>query len=390
MTHRHYLTLVFLFFCAFDLNAQEKMSLDATKTAIEFLKKGARTEEQVVKIIESRGVSYLSTQDNLDALTKAGASKAILDTIRRIAPVRSGSIEVRCAPAECDFAINGRPAGKSVKGVFRLSDVALGDIVLDVRRDGYISQQKSLTIVPNVRAEASIKLEPTAATKNATGKRVFDAMLTALAATPFTATAAKFSASGGATSYAADQQSEWTINVEGSNSVMAMRAASPDGILDYTCTGQTCEAGKSKLFSRLKGGKTLPARFSGDLQIDLRAFSRFNYLGLLQSLMSSAIKFSATERDAADTGDQHLYADVGDLIYDIVLAPDMHPIAMSYVSQAGLGSGPKVTFGQYRALPNGLQYPMRTAVGLADSAKHGIEVRFDNVELVNPPNAPKN
>ena len=390
MTNRRYLTFVFLLLCAFDLNAQEKMSLDATKTAIEFLKKGARTEEQVVKIIESRGVSYLSTQDNLDALTKAGASKAILDTIRRIAPVRSGSIEVRCAPAECDFAINGRPAGKSVKGVFRLSDVALGDIVLDVRRDGYISQQKSLTIVPNVRAEASIKLEPTAATKNAAGKRVFDAMLTALAATPFTATAVKFSASGGATSYAADQQSEWTINVEASSSVMAMRAASPDGILDYTCTGQTCEAGKSKLFSRLKGGKTLPARFSGDLQIDLRAFSRFNYLGLLQSLMSSAIKFSATERDAADTGDQHLYADVGDLIYDIVLAPDMRPIAMSYVSQAGLGSGPKVTFGQYRPLPNGLQYPMRTAVGLADSAKHGIEVRFDNVELVNPPNAPKN
>jgi len=29
-------------------------------------------------------------------------------------------------------------------------------------------------------------------------------------------------------------------------------------------------------------------------------------------------------------------------------------------------------------------------VGLADSAKHGIEVRFDNVELVNPPSAPKN
>lgn len=385
MTNRRYLTLVLFFICAFQLNAQEKMSLEATKTAIEFFRKGARTEEQVVKIIESRGVAYLSTQDNLDALAKAGASLAILDAIRRIAPVRTGSLDLRCAPAECDFAINGRPAGRSMKGLFHLSGLTAGDLVIDIGRDGYIAQQKTLTIVPNANAEATIKLEPTPATKNAAGKRLFDAMLAALAATPRTADAAKFSATGGATTFAADKQSEWTIAVEGSNNMMTMRLASPSGALEYSCTGQTCESLKGKSFFRLKGGKSLPAPVSDELQIDLRAYSRFNYLGLLRSLMLPSIKFSATEPDGTEAGERHLYADAGDLIYDIVMGSDLHPIAISYVSQAGLGSGLKITFGQYQALSNGLQYPMRTAVSLADSAKHGIEVRFDKVELVNPP-----
>ncbi len=390
MTNRRYLTLVFFFICAFQMNAQEKMSLDATKTAIEFFRKGARTEEQVVKIIESRGVAYLATQDNMDALSKAGASLAILDAIRRIAPVRTGSLDIRCAPAECDFAINGRPAGRSTKGVFRLSDLAAGDLVVDIARDGYITQQKVLTIAPNVNAEAAIKLDPTPATKNAAGKRLFDAMLAALAATPHTADAAKFSATGGATTYAADKQSEWTIAVEGSNSVIAMRLASPAGALEYTCTGQTCESPKGKSFFRLKGAKAPPAPVSDELQIDLRAYSRFHYLGLLRSLMPPSIKFSASEPDGTETGERHLYADAGDLIYDIVMGSDLHPIAISYVSQAGLGSGLKITFGQYQALSNGLLYPMRTAVSLADSAKHGIEVRFDKVDLANPPAVPKN
>src|ERR1700730_4932791 len=106
MTNRRYLAFVFFFICAFELNAQEKMSLDETKTAVEAYKKNARTEGQVVKIIEGRGVDYPATQDNLDELTRMGATKQMLDTIRRIAPVPMGSIQVRCAPAECDFAIN--------------------------------------------------------------------------------------------------------------------------------------------------------------------------------------------------------------------------------------------------------------------------------------------
>jgi hypothetical protein len=390
MTNRRNLAFVFFFICAFELNAQEKMSLDETKTAIDFYKKRVRTEDQVVNIIESRGVAYFATQDNLDELTRAGATKLILDTIRRIARVPAGSLEVRCVPAECDLAINGRPAGKSVKGVFHLQNVAVGNLVVDVSRDGYISQQKLLTIVPNVSAEATIKLEPTVATKNAIGKRLFDAVLAALAATPRTAGVAKFSGNGGATAFAADKQSEWMIAVEGSSSVMTMRVASPAGTLEYTCAGQTCESGKGKSFFRLKGAKSLPAPVSDELQIDLRAYSRFNYLGLLRSWMSPAIKFSAAEPDGTETGERHLYADAGDLIYDIAIGSDLHPIAISYVSQAGLGSGLKITFGQYQALSNGLQYPMRTAVSLADSEKHGIEVRFDKVELANPPDVPKN
>jgi hypothetical protein len=388
MISRRYLAFIVFFFCIFELSAQEKMSLDATRTLIEIYKKGDRTAEQVVNIIESRGVAYLATQANLDALTRAGASTKILDTIRRIAPVPAGSLEVRCAPAECDFAINGKPAGKSLKGVFRLSELAVGDLVVDVGRDGYISQQKVFTIVPNVNAEATVKLEPTPATKNATGKRLFDAMLVALAATPGSTGVARFSGNGGATAFAADNQSEWTIAVEGSGNVLNMRLASPAGALEYTCTGQTCESAKGKSFFRSKGAK-LPAPVSDELQIDLRAYSRFNYLGLLRSWMSPAIKFSATEPDGTDTGERHLYADAGDLIYDIVIGSDRHPIAISYVSQAGLGSGLKITFGQYQALPNGLLYPMRTSVSLADAAKHGIEVRFDKVELANPLDVPK-
>jgi len=381
MTSRRYLAFIFLFICSFEVDAQDKMSLDATKTLIEILKRGDRTPEQVVKIIESRGVAYLATQDNLDELTRVGATKPILDTIRRIAPVPMGSLEVRCAPAECDFALNGRPAGKSVKGIFRLQNVPPGDVVVDVRRDGYLSQQKSLKIVPNVNTEATFRLEPTVATKNAIGKRLFDAMLAALMANPRTTDVSKFSGNGGATSFAGDKQSEWMIAVEGSKNVIAMRVTSTAGTLEYTCTGQTCESGKGKSLFRLKGGKSLPAPVADELQIDLRAYSRFNYLGLLRSLMSPAIKFSGTEPDGAETGEQHLYADAGDLIYDIVMGSDLHPIAISYVSQAGLGSGLKITFGQYQALSNGLQYPMRTAVSLADSAKHGIEVRFDKVDL---------
>src|SRR5882672_12734 len=93
-------SLIVLLFGALQANAQGKMSLDVTKTVIGLFRSGTRTEEQTVKIIESRGVDFLSTENNLAELSGAGASLAILGTIRRIAPVPSGGLDVRCAPAE--------------------------------------------------------------------------------------------------------------------------------------------------------------------------------------------------------------------------------------------------------------------------------------------------
>ncbi len=392
MNQRRLAVFVLMIFGGLPLHAQgNRMSLEAAKEAIQAYQEKLRTEAQIIQIIESRGVDFLSTDENISEISKMGASARIVEAIRKIAPVPTGSIDLRCAPAECDFAINGRPSGKSSGGKFHATGIRIGEAVVDVSREGYVGQQIRVKVTSNPAVvEAVVKLEPTFATKVAIAKRLAEAMFTALGATPGATEITKFAANGALTTYLADKQSEWTFNVEVLNNVTAMRAAATAGTFEFTCTGQTCSQAKSKLFARFKGAKAVPAAISEELQVDLLAYFRYNFVSVLQALLSSSIKFSINGPEGADNEEQHLFADSGDLTYDLTLGPDHRPTSVTYTSDTGLGSGLKITFGQYRPLSNGLQYPMRTAIRLADASKHGIEIRLDKADLaVTPDNTKK-
>src|SRR5277367_672892 len=103
---------------ALPMAAQQKLAFTKMQELIDKVKSHDFTEAQAVRIIKVDGVDFEGSDDNLNALRNLGASDVILDAIRSVAPapVRppkpppppTGTLSVRCDPAECDIKINGK------------------------------------------------------------------------------------------------------------------------------------------------------------------------------------------------------------------------------------------------------------------------------------------
>src|SRR5690349_11933822 len=81
---------------------------------------GVIADRRLGTAIERRGISFSPTSADLDRLKQAGAGAELIKIITAKAPpkpaaatpappARAGKISLRCAPAECDVVVNGKP-----------------------------------------------------------------------------------------------------------------------------------------------------------------------------------------------------------------------------------------------------------------------------------------
>src|SRR5262245_22907868 len=82
------------------------------------IKEDIETEGRILRAIDSRGVSFPMTAENVEQIKAAGGSSRLLDLIRRKAPSPplnlipkeepKGSLTLQCRPAECEISIQGQ------------------------------------------------------------------------------------------------------------------------------------------------------------------------------------------------------------------------------------------------------------------------------------------
>jgi hypothetical protein len=380
MTRTLALFVISLMLSAAAASGQTKMPLSKVQDLVNLVKAGDRTEQQAIYIINSDGVNFDASPENLNALRRLGASAAILEAIQKVAPPPApvrGSLSVRCAPAECVVKIDGQSIGTTTHGQLVKDGLNLGEVVVDFEKEGYLTQQiAKVKITPQPGPVLSATLEPDDTTKAHNGKALYAAMLKALKVTDNLGT---FSGSGSATSYVKNTQNDFDFSFDASTaSQMEMLVKNARGSLIYECAGEKCGEKKKGHFILGSGGKQLPQAMIEELEPNLRAFSEHNLTSVLESLAASAVQFQSTTGNVQGNPEQHLRAEARDRSYEVTLGSDLLPTAVAYESKAGLGSGLKITFGDYTELATGW-YPRRTTIRFPDAEQHGIEVRLDKV-----------
>src|ERR1035437_4444244 len=103
------------------------------------LKARVADEVEIVGLIRERGVRFFADQAMIDGLRVKGATDAILKLINEIAPVRpkpTGSIALRCAPAECQIKLNNQPDVSTVDGRYVKAGLPLVEVIVNFKKIG--------------------------------------------------------------------------------------------------------------------------------------------------------------------------------------------------------------------------------------------------------------
>ena len=139
--------------------------------------------------IQSRGVDFSWSQETIEKLKATGASAELLELIESKArpapappapkPAPVGSISLKCAPTECNVAVNGHAVGSTLSGTLELARLAPGKWVVDLSKNGYISRQSSVLVDENKTATVSAVLEPDRTTEETFGTELFRKMVQA-------------------------------------------------------------------------------------------------------------------------------------------------------------------------------------------------------------------
>jgi len=343
---------------------------------------GAITEAEATGKIQERGINFFATPENLARLRAAGATPAILEAIRKLAPEApkpTAALVVTCFPAECVVRINGRNAGTTTGGKFQKDDLDVGEATVGFEKDGYVGQERKIQLTAEAPYSASIQLEPDTATRQANGKNLFLLSRRALGVESDLKSLQVITGSGAVVSYAGGKQSNWNFDFTTAlPNLIEMKAESTTGVLVYQCQGEKCAEKKKGHFKFIGGGKQLKGPALEELQTNLRGFAQYSLADLLTLLASPSAQFDSLTADSDGKTEQLIRIETRDAIYKLTLGPDLLPSGIDYESKSGLGSGLKVLFGDYAKLGNA-RYPKRTTIRLPDAAQHGIEVRLDKV-----------
>lgn len=368
---------------ALSLAAQSKLTLDGMLQLMHLFKIGYRTEQQTIDLIS--GADFEFTPENVAALRKAGATDAILNKIRSVAPAPpaapTGTVSIRCLPAECDVKINGEAAGTSVGGHFTRSGVPAGQASLEFEHAGYASQKQTVKIAPKASTAVSVTLEPTSETKAALGRRLFQAILAA-AGDPSLEKFAALSGGGGLTTFASGKSNEWNFHFAAvKDNEMDLEAdTAAGGGWAIQCVGEKCDKlPKGGILAGPK--KTAKKPVALDLENNLRIFAQYQFAAVLRALKQPGIHFTTSSLDG--DSERHLRADAPDTVYEITTGSDALPSVVTFTPKSGLGAV-NIVFADF-ALAGQVRYPKRTQIRLA--SQDGIEVRLDTLNAGAP--APK-
>ena len=326
----------------------------------------------------------------MQALRTAGASAKILELLERKAPAPppklpgpvkeerkpTGVLRLRCEPVECEVAVAGAPFRATTDGMAVVP--TLGEVTVDFRKTGYLSQHRSVVVSPDREAALSVKLEPDAETRMAFGTRLLAGLMNASGRGTNPPTSQGLSASGSATIFdAGGSATEWNITVlfEGSRNVFDVKSSS--GEMKLECRGESCRPqGGIKPFS-----KHLSRDQMQNLETSLRQFQMYHFSAILDRFANNRVRAVAGTASVPAHGELQLQLEGDNEVYRVSLNSELLPVLVTLDSKTGVGSGLRVAFSDYTAVAKA-RYPRTTELKLPDG-KQGLRVRFERLALAN-------
>jgi len=333
--------------------------------------------------IASRGLDFPLTSDELDKLRTAGVSDDLLKLIKSKAkpeevvpppppkPQPQGALAVTCEPAECDVSLNGTPLGSTKDGRIEMAKLRPGSWIVDVKKNGYISHQTTVSVDAGHTVPVSVVLEPDRATQEAFGAGLFRKVVQAVGGEEAVKELASVQASGSVVVGARDGRIvRWTLLMRNRPDRALFQIRAGGGILNEVAfVGSEYRTSKN-----LKGQEAL------DVPTDFGLIRDNQLSTLIAKLGNPQFKMVANHTTPVDGEEFTLFADDGSEKIAIGLDNDLLPRRVRVTSASGVGSN-VVTYSDY-SKSDKISYP-KTLEIKPDGWQQGIEVRFDTVE-VNP------
>ena len=376
--------------------AENKMpAVHAKKTDDPFLNGAPFTFDQTLKLvgdspipvrrrkdaIQARGVDFSGTPEEIDKLKAAGATDDVLELIKSKTklsaaaivhaapkPAPTGGMNLSCSPNECEVSLNGKSIGPTLGGKLEISKLTPGKWVVDFKKDGYIGHQNTVTVEGDKVASLSAVLEPNRGTLEAYGAGLFKKMLQAVGGDQGLEALSSVQAVGSTTIWMRDGASvRWTLLLR-NRPDRALFQAKAGGILhEVAFIGSQYNNSKN-----LKGADALelPTHFG---------FIRDAMLAtVLARLQNPEYKIWANHSSPAEGEEFALSAENSAEKVYIGLDNQLRPTRVKVATTTGVGSM-TISYSDYykgeRAYwPKSLQI-------MPEGRQHGIDVRFDTVDL---------
>jgi hypothetical protein len=331
--------------------------------------------------ILNRGIDFPLSSEQADKLKAAGASDEILKAIRSKAkPVLAsaapppspkkdptGTVLLTCAPAECDISLDGTAVGPTLDGRLELRKKP-GKLVIDFNEKGYIGHQATVAVDADRTIPVSVVLEPSRATLEAFGADLLKKVIQAVAGDDGLRELTTVQATGSLTIWSREGSSvRWTLFMR-NNPDRALFQAKAGAILhEVAFTGSEFTASKN-----LKGQDAL------DLPTDLGFIRDYQVSAVLARVSNPQFKIVAIHPVPAPDEEYPLVAENGTERISIGLDSNLRPQKVRISTATGVGSA-LISYSDYFKGEKAF-YP-KTVQIKPDGSPHGIDVRFDTVDL---------
>ena len=378
--------------------ASGPLSLKEVLDLVNSVKQGVESEGRVIRAIDARGVDFTFTVQSQSRLEQAGASARVTDLVRKKAPAPvstpapppspppppatpppvqpTGTLTLHCEPSECEVSVEGGPVISTTHGSVSIPGLKIGEVVVDVRKQGYFGQQPSLVIRANLETSLAVTLEPDNPTRAEFGKRLFEAMRQAVGGTADHRAQLAFSTTGSATVIdRAGTSSEWNFSAAFRPGQASLEVRGVAGRLKLDCRGETCQAnsGKKPAIKGLSPEHTLA------VETGLRQFRSWQFAALADRLFSDEMRPTSKSADLTGSVEQSLRLEGRNEAFDVTLDKRLLPATVTVESKSGLDVGFTIGFADYVTLGSS-QYPRTTEIKLP-SSKQGVRIRLDDVHL---------
>ncbi len=380
-------------FASLAVAAEPKPAAHSKKADDPFLSGAPFTFEQLLKLVGqdaiplhrrkeailSRGIDSSLSPEQIDKLKAAGASDEILKAIKsKVNPVVAsappppkkdplGGVSITCAPAECQISLNGTALGSTKDGRLEVGKLRPGKWVLDFSAEGYIGHQTSVNVDADKTVPVSVVLEPNRATLEAFGANLLKKVVQAVAGEDGLKELTSVQASGSITIWSREGSSvRWTLLMRNNPDRALFQAKAGSILHEVAFVGNEFKASKN-----LKGQDAL------DLPTDFGFIRDYQVTAVLARISDSQFRVTANPQPAPEE-EFALAADNGTEKISIALDGGLRPQKVRITTAAGVGSM-IVTYSDY--FKGEKAYYPKTVQIKPDGSQHGIEVRFDNVEL---------
>jgi PEGA domain len=329
--------------------------------------------------IQSRGLSFSPTSQQIEKLRAAGVSEDMLKVIKSSVkstgpsipakPRPQGTLSLTCAPLECEITLNGTALGTTENGTLEVKDLSAGTWTIDFKKAGYIGSQSTARVETDKTTPVSAVLEPDRKTQEAYGAELFQKVLSAIGGEDGIKALASVQAIGSTTIGVHNGKSlRWTLAMRNKPDRALFQVRAGDGVLHEVAF----DGSEYKVSKKVKGQdvQDLPTSFGLIRDHQLAAL-----IGRLQNPQFTML----ANHDVPVDGDEFaLVAEGGTGKIFIGLDDHLRPQRVRITTATGVGSA-MVTYSDYFVLEN-VSYPKSLQIK-PEGWQQGIDVRFDKVEL---------